>query len=81
MKVLRTPEERFKNLPGYPYEPNYIEDLQGYENLRMHYVDEGSKESDIVFSLVIIYISPKIRLGILPSIKKKKKRDAAISAF
>ena len=49
MKVLRTPEERFKNLPGYPYEPNYIEDLQGYENLRMHYVDEGSKESDIVF--------------------------------
>jgi len=49
MKVLRTPEERFKNLPGYPFEPNYIEDLQGYENLRMHYVDEGSKESDIVF--------------------------------
>ncbi|GAG74650.1 unnamed protein product, partial [marine sediment metagenome] len=49
MKVLRTPEERFKNLPGYPFEPNYIEDLQGYENLRIHYVDEGSKESDIVF--------------------------------
>ncbi len=49
MKMLRTPEERFKNLPGYPFEPNYIEDLQGYENLRMHYVDEGSKESDIVF--------------------------------
>ncbi len=49
MKVLRTPEERFKNLPGYPFEPNFIEDLQGYENLRMHYVDEGSKESDIVF--------------------------------
>ena len=49
MKALRTPEERFKNLPGYPFEPNYIEDLQGYENLRMHYVDEGSKESDIVF--------------------------------
>jgi len=49
MRVLRTPEERFKNLPGYPFEPNYIEDLQGYENLRMHYVDEGSKESDIVF--------------------------------
>jgi len=49
MKVLRTPEERFKNLHGYPFEPNYIEDLQGYENLRMHYVDEGSKESDIVF--------------------------------
>lgn len=49
MKVLRTPEERFKNLPGYPYEPNYIENLQGYEDLRLHYVDEGPKDSNIVF--------------------------------
>ena len=49
MKALRTPEERFKNLPGFPYEPNYIEDLPGYENLRMHYIDEGPKDSNIVF--------------------------------
>ena len=49
MKVLRTPEERFKNLPGYPYEPNYIDDLEGYEELRLHYVDEGPKDSNIVF--------------------------------
>ncbi len=36
--VLRTPEERFANLPGYPYEPRYVE----IEGLRMAYVEEGS---------------------------------------
>ena len=25
MKVLRTPDERFANLPGFPYEPHYVE--------------------------------------------------------
>ncbi len=49
MKVLRTPEERFKNLPGFPYKPIYIENLKGYEELRMHYIDEGPKESKEVF--------------------------------
>lgn len=37
MKVLRTPEERFRNLPDYPYVPRYA-DVGG---VRMHYVDEG----------------------------------------
>ena len=36
--VMRTPEERFANLPGYPYEPRYVE----IEGLRMAYVEEGS---------------------------------------
>ena len=36
--VLRTPEERFASLPGYPYEPNYVE----IEGLRMAYVEDGS---------------------------------------
>lgn len=36
--VLRTPEERFSNLEGYDFEPNYLELKDG---LRMHYVDEG----------------------------------------
>ncbi|MDQ6743972.1 MAG: haloalkane dehalogenase [Candidatus Dormibacteraeota bacterium] len=38
MDVYRTPEERFGDLPGYPYRPNYFE----WEGLRLHYVDEGS---------------------------------------
>ncbi|GAB4510793.1 MAG: haloalkane dehalogenase [Anaerolineae bacterium] len=38
--VLRTPEARFINLPGYPFAPHYIE----IDGLRMHYVDEGQGE-------------------------------------
>lgn len=49
VEALRTPDERFKNLPNFPYEPHYIDDLKGYENLRMHYIDEGPKDSNEVF--------------------------------
>ena len=44
-KVLRTPEERFLNLPDFPFDPVYIDDLKGFGGLRLHYVDEGSKKS------------------------------------
>ena len=37
MEILRTPDERFSNLPGYPFKPRYVE----VGGLRMHYVDEG----------------------------------------
>ncbi len=37
MKTLRTPDERFKNLPGFPFEPHYTE----VRGLRIHYLDEG----------------------------------------
>jgi haloalkane dehalogenase len=40
MKVLRTPDERFSDLPGFPYQPRYIE----INGMRVHYVDEGSGE-------------------------------------
>jgi haloalkane dehalogenase len=36
--VLRTPDERFANLPGFPYEPKYAE----IEGLRMAYVEHGA---------------------------------------
>jgi len=35
--AYRTPDERFENLPGYAFAPNYLEQ----DGLRMHYVDEG----------------------------------------
>lgn len=38
MPIIRTPDERFAHLPGYPFEPHYA-DLGG---VRMHYVDEGT---------------------------------------
>jgi haloalkane dehalogenase len=47
MKVLRTPDERFENLPNYPFKPNYVE----VEGLRIHYVDVGENESETVLML------------------------------
>lgn len=41
MPVIRTPEERFQNLPGFNFKPNYIE----INKLRVHYLDEGSGET------------------------------------
>ena len=38
MPVIRTPDDRFKNLPDFPFQPNYIE----INKMRVHYVDEGS---------------------------------------
>ena len=38
MEVYRTPDERFAALPGYAFEPRYLDQ----DGLRMHYVDEGS---------------------------------------
>jgi haloalkane dehalogenase len=42
MQVLRTPDERFANLPNYPYPPAYTEisDADG-TRLRLHAVDAG----------------------------------------
>jgi tRNA(adenine34) deaminase len=37
--ALRTPDERFSNLPGYPWAPDYISDLPALDGLRMHYLD------------------------------------------
>jgi haloalkane dehalogenase len=46
MKTLRTPDERFAGLDGYPFEPHYadIDDLDG-GTLRVHYVDEGPADA------------------------------------
>ena len=38
MDVYRTPDQRFAGLPGYAFEPRYLDQT----GLRMHYVDEGS---------------------------------------
>ncbi len=49
IEALRTPDDRFANLPGWDYAPHYVEGLSGYEGLRMHYVDEGSEDADVTF--------------------------------
>jgi haloalkane dehalogenase len=45
MDVFRTPDERFESLPGYPYEPHYVE----VDGLRLHHVDEGSGSTVLCF--------------------------------
>jgi haloalkane dehalogenase len=37
MEIFRTPEERFRNLPGFPWEPVYRE----WQGMRLAHVDEG----------------------------------------
>ncbi|HEX9132194.1 MAG TPA: haloalkane dehalogenase [Ktedonobacteraceae bacterium] len=40
MPVIRTPDERFKHLPDFPFQPHYVE----VNGLRIHYIDEGQGE-------------------------------------
>ena len=48
MDVVRTPEERFAGLPGYPFDPR---DATLPDGLRMHYIDEGSADAEVVLLL------------------------------
>ncbi len=47
MKILRTPDERFANLPDFPYAPRYRE----VDGLRWHYLDEGPADGPVVLML------------------------------
>jgi haloalkane dehalogenase len=49
MDVVRTPDDRFTGLSGYPFAPHYVDNLQGFANLRMHYLDEGRSDAAHVF--------------------------------
>ncbi len=46
MKVLRTPDERFADLPDFPFAPHYVEIDDGDGGrLRIHYLDEGPADA------------------------------------
>jgi len=47
MDILRTPDERFAALPGYPFAPHYV-DVDG---LRIHALDEGPRDGQVVLML------------------------------
>jgi len=46
MKILRTPDERFENRPGFPWAPHYmtVRDEDGTD-IRIHFVDEGPRDA------------------------------------
>ncbi|MEQ8747305.1 haloalkane dehalogenase [Pyruvatibacter sp.] len=46
--IIRTPAERFENLPDYPFAPHYQSVAPGIE---MHYVDEGPRDGRVVLLL------------------------------
>ena len=50
MDRLRTPEERFNDLPDFPFLVSYahVKDPNGGEDLRMAYLDEGPKGGEVV---------------------------------
>jgi len=47
VRFVRTPEDRFEDLPDFPYEAKYVE----IDGLRQGYVDEGPAEADPVLLL------------------------------
>jgi pimeloyl-ACP methyl ester carboxylesterase len=45
--AMRTPDERFANLPGFAWAPHYLE----WRGLRAHYLDEGPREARVLLAL------------------------------
>lgn len=48
MKTLRTPDSCFENLPDYPFKPHYV---NVGESLRLHYVDHGPRDRQVVIMM------------------------------
>ncbi len=48
-QVLRTSEERFNDLPDFGWEPHYVDDLDGFDGLRVAYLDEGPTDAAHTF--------------------------------
>lgn len=49
IRAVRTPDASFEKLPGYDFEPRYIDELPGFPGLRMHLVDAGREDAKVTF--------------------------------
>ena len=47
--ALRTPDDRFVGLADFPFEPHYVDTLNGYEGAGAHYLDLGPRDADRTF--------------------------------
>lgn len=45
VQTVRTPDERFVNLPDWPYEPHYTDVHEGDSELRIAHVDAGPRDA------------------------------------
>jgi pimeloyl-ACP methyl ester carboxylesterase len=48
-EILRTPESRFADVPGFAWPPRYAEGLAGAMPLRMAYIDEGPRDARHIY--------------------------------
>ena len=52
MQILRTPDDRFADLPDFPWEPHYVEVPSGDgERIRVAYVEAGPSAGPVVLCL------------------------------
>jgi len=49
ISAVRTPDERFADIPDFDFPVHYVDDLPGYEGLRAAYVDTGPADADKTF--------------------------------
>jgi pimeloyl-ACP methyl ester carboxylesterase len=47
IEFVRTPDDQFQRLPDFAYKPLFVE----VDGLRMHYIDEGPKDGELVLLL------------------------------
>ena len=64
--VLRTPDERFKNILDYPFKPNYLT----IGDTRIHYLDEGPIDGKVIYLLMV-------NLPVIPTLTKAGYRVVA----
>ena len=49
IEALRTPDDRFSDLPDFAFPVRYVDDLPGYEGLRGAFVDAGPADAERTF--------------------------------
>lgn len=49
---LRTPDQAFTDLPDYPFTGHYLDDLPSLQGMRLHYLDEGPQDAEVVWLLL-----------------------------
>lgn len=47
MRTLLTPDSCFEGIQDFPYTPHYV----SFEGLKMHYIDEGPREGEVILAL------------------------------